>query len=157
MNTGKIPTGMTALTPFLTVKDVDQAVTFYEKAFGFTKKFAMPGPEGKTVHAEMLHGGCTIMLGGESLQCGTKAPASSEPVACSLYLYVEDVDRFFQHATTNGAKVKQPCTDMFWGDRLCSLTDPFGHHWSFGTHVREVKPEDMQKAMREQMKQATHA
>ena len=27
---------------------------------------------------------------------------------------------------------------MFWGDRYGKLEDPFGHHWSVATHVRDV-------------------
>jgi hypothetical protein len=26
---------------------------------------------------------------------------------------------------------------MFWGDRYGAVTDPFGHNWSFATHVEE--------------------
>ena len=40
-----------------------------------------------------------------------------------------------------------PLDDMFWGDRYGKLEDPFGHNWSIGTHVRDVSPEEMQKAM----------
>lgn len=42
-----------------------------------------------------------------------------------------------------------PLADMFWGDRYGILEDPFGHRWSIATHVRDVTPEDMQKAMTE--------
>ncbi|HEY4000835.1 MAG TPA: VOC family protein [Candidatus Xenobia bacterium] len=148
MNTGKMPHGMTALTPMLTLKDVDAAVAFYQKAFGFTHKYSMPGPDGHCAHAEMSHGGTTMMLG--KPMPGKSALPQGEP-SLSLYLYVEDVDKFLAHATANGATVKQPCTDMFWGDRMCALVDPFGYHWGFGTFVKEVKPEDLQKAMQAQM------
>jgi PhnB protein len=36
-----------------------------------------------------------------------------------------------------------PPADMFWGDRMCSLTDPDGHTWNFATHTGkefEYKP-----------------
>ena len=26
---------------------------------------------------------------------------------------------------------------MFWGNRYGAVTDPFGHNWSFATHVEE--------------------
>jgi PhnB protein len=32
---------------------------------------------------------------------------------------------------------------MFWGDRFCKLTDPFGHSWSLATHFEDVSPEEM--------------
>jgi len=68
---------------------------------------------------------------------------------------VENVDTFFANATQHGATVKEDLKDQFWGDRTCALVDPFGHHWMFGTHVREVSPEEMNKAMVEMM--AAHA
>jgi PhnB protein len=37
---------------------------------------------------------------------------------------------------------------MFWGDRYGRLEDPFGHHWSVATHMREVTREEMQQAMK---------
>lgn len=46
-----IPDGF-SLTPQLVVKNVDAAVDFYVKAFGATKVYSMPGPDGKAMHAE---------------------------------------------------------------------------------------------------------
>jgi len=158
MNTGNMPKHMTAITPFLTVKDIDAALEFYTTVFGFEKKYAMPGPGGKTVHAEVMHGGSTIMLGAESEHCGSVAPAlDTKTTSFGLYLYVENVDKFFENAKKNNVTIKEEPQDMFWGDRMGSLVDPFGHHWSFGTFVREVSPEDCQKAMLEMMKQMTPA
>jgi len=37
---------------------------------------------------------------------------------------------------------------MFRGDRYGRLEDPFGHHWSVATHIRDVTPAEMQDAMR---------
>jgi hypothetical protein len=42
---------------------------------------------------------------------------------------------------------------MFWGDRYGQVEDPFGHRWSIATHVRDVAPADMQKAMRDMCSQ----
>jgi uncharacterized glyoxalase superfamily protein PhnB len=39
-----------------------------------------------------------------------------------------------------------PPEDMFWGDRYGSVTDPFGHTWSFATHIKDMTPEEMQEA-----------
>ena len=35
--------------------------------------------------------------------------------------------------------------DQFYGDRVGVLEDPFGHRWSFATHIEDVSPEEMQK------------
>jgi uncharacterized glyoxalase superfamily protein PhnB len=42
------PAGMPWVTPYLTVKDADAALAFYERAFGFTKRNAVPGQSGTT-------------------------------------------------------------------------------------------------------------
>jgi PhnB protein len=49
--------------------------------------------------------------------------------------------------STVGAKVTMPVDEAFWGDRYGKIEDPFGHHWSVATHVRDVSPEEMQQAM----------
>ncbi len=43
-----------AVTVVLTVADVKAAVSFYQKAFGFTKRGIMNGPDGKPMHAELI-------------------------------------------------------------------------------------------------------
>ncbi len=40
--------------------------------------------------------------------------------------------------------------DVFRGDRYGKPEDPFGHHWSVGTHVRDASMEEMQQAMQNQ-------
>ena len=43
--------------------------------------------------------------------------------------------------------------DQFYGDRMGTLEDPFGHVWSIGTHVEDVSPEEMRRRSQEMMKQ----
>jgi len=45
-----------------------------------------------------------------------------------------------------GAKIKMPVADMFWGDRYGQIVDPFGHHWSVATHIRDVSPGELHLA-----------
>ncbi len=40
-----------------------------------------------------------------------------------------------------------PATDMFWGDRYGQVVDPYGHKWSFATHIKDVTPAEMKAAM----------
>src|SRR5262249_46804530 len=116
------------------------ALDFYRRAFGFEKRFTMPGADGQTRHAEMSRGEVVIMFGPEG-GCPARAPASSGvPAPIGLYLYCDDVDKLFATATAAGAKVVQAPQDMFWGDRMCSLSDPDGHSWSFATNVADCDP-----------------
>ena len=136
------PAGTPWLMPYLVVRDADAAVDFYQRAFGFTKKFSFPGPDGRTGHAEMTWQDAVIMLGPENPNMGPwKAPVTSgvtSPVG--LYVYCEDVDALFAQATKAGAKGDLPPQEMFWGDRMCKLTDPDGHTWSFATNVADFDP-----------------
>ena len=45
-------------------------------------------------------------------------------VAVSLYLYVKDVDAAFKRALAAGAQVKMTVQDMFWGDRMGTVSGP---------------------------------
>jgi hypothetical protein len=41
--------------------------------------------------------------------------------------------------------------DMFWGDRYGVVIDPYGHSWSIAAHVKDMSPEEMQRAQDEAM------
>jgi hypothetical protein len=47
-------------------------------------------------------------------------------------------------------KETMPPTDMFWGDRMSHLIDPFGHAWNLASHTRDVSPAEMKKGMKQQ-------
>jgi uncharacterized glyoxalase superfamily protein PhnB len=137
------PSGYPWLTPYLTVRDADAAIDFYQRAFGFEKRMSIPGPDGKTGHVEMVWRDGLIMFGPEcsSGEWPTRAPATSgERPPVGLYVYCDDVDALFARATAAGARAVQPPKDMFYGDRTCALTDPDGHLWSFATNVADFDP-----------------
>ena len=46
-------------------------------------------------------------------------------------------------AVDEGATITEEIEDKFWGDRFGTITDPFGHVWSIGTHVEDVSPQEM--------------
>ncbi|MGH7308740.1 MAG: VOC family protein [Candidatus Rokuibacteriota bacterium] len=51
-----------------------------------------------------------------------------------IHLYVPDVDKVVGQAVAAGAKILRPVADQFYGDRVGSLEDPFGHVWHVPTH-----------------------
>jgi len=129
------------LNTYLNVRNVQAAIDFYQNAFGFSLKAAMPGPDGAIMHAEMMHNDSTLMLGPENPERGSLAPQGPSPV--TIYAYVEDVDGAATRAGNLGGKVMQAPADMFWGDRCAIIIDPEGHSWMLATHVRDVPPEEM--------------
>ena len=140
-----------AVSAALTVSDIPAAVTFYQKAFGFSKRAIMNGPDGKPMHAELTLRGTTLMLGPESPVMGRRSAKSVGASPASLYLYVENVDKVVEKATKFGATAQGSVMDMFWGDRCGTIVDPDGYTWMVATHKAEPTPAEMKKKMTEQM------
>jgi PhnB protein len=143
------------LTAMLTVSDIPAAVSFYQKAFGFSKRAMMNGPDGKPMHAELTLRGATLMLGPENPAWGKRSAKTVGASPAGLYLYVENVDKVVAKAVSLGAKAEGPVADMFWGDRCGSLVDPDGYGWMIGTHIAEPTPKEMKKKMAEMMANMT--
>ena len=139
------PKGFHTVTPSLFVRNARQAIDFYKKALGAEETVCMTGPDGKIGHAEIKVGDSFIFLSDENPTWGTKSPQSLGGATGGLYLYIEDVDKSFQRALDAGGQLKMPVTDMFWGDRLGSFVDPFGHNWTLATHTRDVSIEEMKE------------
>ena len=148
----KIPQGMHSVTPHLICAGAAKAIDFYVKAFGATESARLPGPDGRLMHAAVRIGDSTVMLVDEMPEWGALSPKSLKGSPVTIHLYVDDVDAFVERAVKAGAKVTMPVEDAFWGDRYGKLEDPFGHHWSVATPVREVSMEEAQKAMQEMSK-----
>jgi PhnB protein len=135
------PEGFPRVTPYLLYNDVDAALDFIVKAFGFEERVRMPGPDGKAMHAEAGIGDGVVMMGnpGADYRNPTALGGSTQLV----YVYVDDVDAHCETARAAGATIVREPADQFYGDRTYGAEDPEGHQWSFSQHVRDVAPEDM--------------
>ena len=141
------PHGMPTLLPHLTVKNGRAAMDFYRKALGATEMFALDGPDGKLMHGSMMVNGGAIMLMDEFPEHGANSPKTLGGTGVGMHLWVHDVDAAYRQAIDAGAtSVMQPA-DMFWGDRYAVVEDPFGHHWAFAKHLRDMTPEEINAAM----------
>jgi len=143
--TKPIPDGYHTATPYLIIGGAGDAIEFYKKAFGATELFRFPTPDGKVGHAEIKIGDSPIMLADEFPEMGYKGPQTLGGSPVSIMIYVEDVDTIFNQAVAAGAAIKEAVSDKFYGDRLGTVTDPFGHVWHISTHKEDVSIEEMQK------------
>ena len=154
-----IPDGYHSVTPYLIVDDAKAAIDFYKQAFGATEKFRLPMGD-KIGHAEIRIGDSFVMLADEFPDMGHLGPKARGGTTVSLMIYVEDVDSAFKRAIEAGGKEERPVENQFWGDRMGTLSDPFGHKWSLATTVEEVGEAELQermKAFSEKQKQAEPA
>jgi PhnB protein len=149
-----VPEDMHSVTPHLICAGAADAIEFYKKAFGAVEEARLPGPGGRIMHAMLRIGDSAVMLVDEMPEWGALGPKSLKGSPVTIHLYVENADATVERAVKAGAKVTMPLADQFWGDRYGKLEDPFGHHWSVATHVRDVSMEEMQQAMKAMPKQS---
>ncbi len=140
-----IPEGYHTITPSIVVREAAKAIDFYKRAFGAEEKMRMPGPGGMIMHAELEIGDSAIMLTDEMPQMDSKSPKAYGGSPVGFYVYVQDVNAAWQRAVDAGAKPVMPLADMFWGDRMGRLEDPFGHSWSLAQHIKDLTPDEMRK------------
>jgi len=136
-----IPEGYHTITPYLLLSDASKAIDWYTKAFGAKEFVRMDGPDGKVGHAELRIGDSVVMLA----DAADRSPSARGGTTVSFVLYVDDVDSAFKKALDLGGKQVQPVEDKFYGDRMGTLSDPFGHEWSVATHKEDLSPAEMAK------------
>lgn len=148
--TAPIPAGKEGMIPHLVCERCAEAIEFYKKAFGAKEVRRMPAPDGKRLmHAEIEIDGKPLFLADDFPEyCDGKSHSANAlggtPV--TIHRYVKDCDAAMDRAQKAGATVKMPAMDMFWGDRYGVVSDPYGHVWSFATHISDPTPEEMAKA-----------
>jgi PhnB protein len=142
-----IPEGKHTVTPTLVIRDCAKAIEFYKNALGAQEISRFVAPDGKSVwHCELRIGDSSVFMNDEMPGSGQRAPSAQNPVPVTLWLYVADCDGAYKRAVKAGAKETMAPEDMFWGDRVASVADPFGYLWSFATHQKDLSAEEMRRA-----------
>jgi PhnB protein len=126
-------------------RDATRAIEFYRTVFGAVERMRLAGPGGRIGHAELTIGDAVLMLADEAPEHGAVAPQPDRAGSVSLHLYVDDADAVVRAAESAGAKLLRPIETKFYGDRMASITDPFGHIWHVSTHVEDVPPEEIER------------
>ena len=129
--------GMSWVCPYIMVRDVEKSLDFYQKVFGFETIEMVKDDEGVACHGEMRYNDMIIMVGLEGKYTDEmKTPKTSGVTSpITLYVYVNEVDKFYQAAVENGAVSVGEPEDTFWGDRCCRLKDPDDYVWCFGSYI----------------------
>lgn len=141
-----IPAGFHSVTPMLVLKDAPLAIEFYQRAFGAVERFSMPGPDGRGVmHAELRIGDSIVMLGEEQPGAPCRSAESMGGSPVSFYIYCEDAEQACRRALDACAESQMAVADMFWGDRVGTVRDPFGYSWSLASHTRDLTMEEIRQ------------
>ncbi len=142
-----IPRGLHALTANLVVRKCGEAIEFYKRALGAQELSRVTSPiDGSIWHAELKIGDSVFFANDEMPGMSRPAPTAREPAPVTMFLYVADTDAAYGKAIAAGARSRMEPADMFWGDRMAEVVDPYGYLWAFLTHQKDMSDEELRRA-----------
>ena len=113
MSVNPIPAGFHTIAPNIIVKSVDEAVSFYKRAFGAEEVLRLSMPNGKVVHCELKFGDSRVNLG-ESMEGWPEHTLLAQ-------IFVADSDAVFAQAVKAGAEVLSPMRTGMSGSESASF------------------------------------
>jgi uncharacterized glyoxalase superfamily protein PhnB len=137
-----IPTGYHMVTPWIIVKDSAKFIDFLKEAFGAEETGRVYNEDGTIGHMEARIGDSVVMM--------FDAKETWPPTPSFLRLYVEDGDAVYRRALKAGATSVTGMTELFFGDRVGRVRDPWGNIWWIQEHIEDVDFEEMMKRAGEQ-------
>jgi len=129
------------ITPYLCYADVEAALEFLQRAFGFEEVLRYTGAQGYVNHAEMRLGDDVIYLGDPGDEYRNPATLGGATVLVNVH-GIENADALCERARDAGCEITEEPADQDYGERRFGATDPEGHRWFFAQPIREVAPED---------------
>ena len=132
---------------YLRVRDVEEALGFYARAFGACERMRLSETDGRPVFAMAAMGERQIMIGAEFPPHGFYAPAEGQRVPLTVHLHVDDADACVRQAVSAGATLVHEVQTQFYGERSGRVRDPFGYEWLIGHTVESLTSEEMQRRM----------
>ncbi|HEY2119559.1 MAG TPA: VOC family protein [Candidatus Acidoferrum sp.] len=127
------------ILPHVMYRDVEEAIAWLTRVFGFTEHYHHGDPSGPISGAQMYLGNAYIML--KRARPGCASPEQLGYGTQSLTIFVDDIDSHFQKAKAGGATILEEPHETVYGERQYAATDQDGHHWLFSKHARDLSPE----------------
>lgn len=112
----------------LYVESVPETIDFYERAFGFVRKFVTPEQD----YGELLSGETTIAfasleLGRSNFSRGFQPITNTgKPIGIEMAFVTENIENDFQRAIDAGATEYEPLVQKPWGQQVGYVRDQNG-------------------------------
>jgi uncharacterized glyoxalase superfamily protein PhnB len=110
----------------LAYEDEDAAAAWLVRVLGFREVERKTNPDGSALIWLELSGG-TVLVSRAAF--GLQSPRQLGGVSHKMNVYVDDVDRHYDHTRSAGAVMERPLDTMPYGDRRYEVIDPEGHWW----------------------------
>jgi uncharacterized glyoxalase superfamily protein PhnB len=120
--------------PSLTYDDAPAAIEWLCRAFGFTRRFVVPGPGTRVEHSELSHGTGVVMISSAKPEEHRYSPKALPGSSQTLSVFVEDPDAHCRLAVAAGARLVRALRTEDYGARGYMALDPEGHVWYFGNY-----------------------
>jgi uncharacterized glyoxalase superfamily protein PhnB len=124
--------------PTLRARDARALIDFYVRGFGFAEVVAYTDDAGTVVHAELAWPpGGGLMMGQDRPATPADGHWSLPPGSFGGYVVARDaahVDEIFARAVAAGATAVNAPYDTDYGSHDCTVLDPEGNRWQFGTY-----------------------
>lgn len=110
------------------VNDVEKTISFYETAFGFTRKFIAPGNE----YGELDTGATTLSFAAVSLAKKNlpdgfiQTTSSGKPFGIEIAFATKNVEAAYNNAINAGATAVSPAQTKPWGQTVAYVRDMDG-------------------------------
>lgn len=127
--TGHAPEGLRAVTPFLHPHNAPTLIDFMERALGAEEQSRYQSPDGVIHHA-------TVKIGDSMIEMG-EAHGPWQPMPATFFLYVDDVDAWYERAVAAGAISRSAPANQPYGDRVGGVADPFDNIWYLATRISD--------------------
>jgi uncharacterized glyoxalase superfamily protein PhnB len=121
MKEQSIPDGYHTLTPYLAIHGVPSVIEFLKQAFDAEEKEIHRGSDGGIRNAEIRIGSSMVLMG--------EKPKDQKPFPGMLYMYVDDVDSYYNRAIQAGGRSLRVPADQDYGDRVGGVEDSSGNQW----------------------------
>jgi uncharacterized glyoxalase superfamily protein PhnB len=121
--------------PVLTYPDVRAAVRWLTGTFGFTERVRI----GEDHRAQLSVGAGAVIVADTG---GSREPADPAAITHSVIVRVPDARAQRDRAADRGAVIVMEPTDLPFGERQCTVLDPWGHHWTFSQTLADVAPQE---------------
>ncbi|HUN86496.1 MAG TPA: VOC family protein [Terracidiphilus sp.] len=121
--------------PHVDYQDVDQAIGWLTKAFGFSEHYRYGNP---VSGAQMRLGNAWIMVG--RVKPGHSTPKKLGFGTQCLTVFVEDIESHFKRAKSVGVVLLEDLHETEYGELQYAAEDLDGHRWLFSRHARNMDP-----------------
>jgi uncharacterized glyoxalase superfamily protein PhnB len=139
-----LPSDWPQLSPSLFYDDPAAAIDWLCRAFGFSVRLKVEGPNGEIEHSELVYGNALVMVSDAKRRESNASPKSVGGMNTqSLFLYVEDIEAHLARARAAGATILTELKDSdygeeYWADRSYEARDPEGHRYWFSQRMRSA-------------------